>query len=74
MRQFKLRLNLNQCTIRVRSGKLLGVIVSERGIEVDPANKKKQKQKKQKKMQEMPEPKTKTKKRANGQVDIAKGH
>ena len=37
LRQFKLRLNPNKCTFGVRSGKLLGFIVSERGIEVNPA-------------------------------------
>ena len=48
--KFKLRLNPNKCTFGVRSGKLLGFIVSEKGIEVDPA--------KFKAIQEMPEPKT----------------
>jgi len=41
LRQFRLRLNPNKCTFRVRSGQLLRLIVSERGIEVDPAKKKK---------------------------------
>lgn len=50
LRKFRLRLNPNKCTFRVRSGKLLGFLVSERGIEVDPA--------KIKSIQEMPEPKT----------------
>ena len=36
LRKFKLRLNPNKCTFGVRSGKLLGFIVSEKGIEVDP--------------------------------------
>lgn len=36
LRKFKLRLNPNKCTFRVRSGKLLGFIVSQYGIEVDP--------------------------------------
>src|SRR3954462_5075051 len=36
LRKFKLRLNPNKCTFGVRSGKLLGFIVSQRGIEVDP--------------------------------------
>ena len=45
-----LRLNPNKCTFGVRSGKLLGFIVSEKGIEVDPA--------KVKAIQEMPEPRT----------------
>ena len=35
IRQFRLRLNPKKCTFRVTSGKLLGHIVSERGIEVD---------------------------------------
>ena len=48
--KFKLRLNPNKCTFGVRSGKLLGFIVSEKGIEVDPA--------KVKAIQEMPEPRT----------------
>ena len=33
---YKLRLNPKKCTFRVTSGKLLGFIVSQRGIEVDP--------------------------------------
>ena len=43
-------MNPNKCTFGVRSGKLLGFIVSEKGIEVDPA--------KVKAIQEMPAPKT----------------
>ena len=35
IRQFRLRLNRKKCTFRVTSGKLLGYMVSERGIEVD---------------------------------------
>lgn len=35
LRKFRLRLNPNRCTFGVRSGKLLGFIVSQRGIEVD---------------------------------------
>ena len=50
LRKYKLRLNPNKCTFGVCSGKLLGFIVSERGIEVDPA--------KVKAKQEMPAPKT----------------
>ncbi|KAI5390105.1 hypothetical protein KIW84_075434 [Lathyrus oleraceus] len=50
LRKYKLRLNPSKCTFGVRSGKLLGFIVSERGIEVDPA--------KVKALQEMPAPKT----------------
>ena len=36
IRQFKLRLNPKKCTFVVTSWKVLGHIVSERGIEVDP--------------------------------------
>ena len=36
IRQFRLRLNPKKFTFGVTSGKLLGHIVSERGIEVDP--------------------------------------
>ncbi|WRX22815.1 Reverse transcriptase domain - like 10 [Theobroma cacao] len=36
LRKFQLRLNLTKCTFGVTSGRLLGFIVSERGIEVDP--------------------------------------
>ena len=36
IRQFRLRLNPKKCTFGVTSGKLLGHIVSERSIEVDP--------------------------------------
>ena len=50
MRQFLLRLNPNMCTFGVRSDKLLGFIVNEKGVEVDPT--------KVKAIQEMPEPRT----------------
>ena len=36
IKHYKLRLNPKKCTFRVTSGKLLGFIVSQRGIEVDP--------------------------------------
>ena len=36
IRRFRLRLNPNKCTFGVTSKKLLGHIVSEQGIEVDP--------------------------------------
>ncbi|XP_040944206.1 uncharacterized protein [Gossypium hirsutum] len=36
LRKFQLKLNLAKCTFGVRSGKLLGFVVSERGIEIDP--------------------------------------
>ena len=47
---YKVRLNLNKCTFGVRSGKLLGLIVSVKGIQVDPT--------KVKAIQEMPTPRT----------------
>lgn len=34
--EYKLRLNPAKCTFGVRSGKLMGFIVSQQGIEVDP--------------------------------------
>ena len=37
LRKYKLRLNPNKCTFGVRSGKLIGFVVSSKGIEVDPA-------------------------------------
>jgi len=36
LRKYQLRLNPNKCTFGVRSRKLLGFIVSQNGIEVDP--------------------------------------
>ena len=36
LRKYKLRLNPSKCVFGVSSGKLLGYIVSQRGIEVDP--------------------------------------
>jgi len=36
LRKYQLRLNPAKCTFRVKSGKLLGFIVSQKGIEVDP--------------------------------------
>ena len=50
LKKYNLRLNPKKCIFRVTSGKLLGHIVSERGIEVDPN--------KIKAIQEMPVPKT----------------
>ena len=35
--KYRLRLNPNKCVFRSSSGKLLDFIVSQRGIEVDPA-------------------------------------
>ena len=37
LKTYKLRLNPNKCTFGVRSGKLLSFIVSDKGIQVDPA-------------------------------------
>ncbi|PKI36196.1 hypothetical protein CRG98_043413, partial [Punica granatum] len=36
LKKYKLRLNPAKCTLGAKSGKLLGFVVSERGIEVDP--------------------------------------
>ncbi|PKI58690.1 hypothetical protein CRG98_020914 [Punica granatum] len=36
LKEYKLRFNPAKCTFGARSGKLLGFVVSERGIEVDP--------------------------------------
>ena len=48
--KYRLRLNLAKCTFRVKSEKLLGFVVSQKGIEVDPD--------KIKAILEMPEPHT----------------
>jgi ribonuclease HI len=50
IKKYKLRLNPNKCTFGVTAGKLLGHMVSSRGIEVDPT--------KIKAILEMPPPKT----------------
>ena len=50
MKEYKLKLNPNKCTFGVRSGKLLGFVVSSKGIEVDPT--------KVKAIQEIPAPRT----------------
>ncbi|KAK5793149.1 hypothetical protein PVK06_034286 [Gossypium arboreum] len=50
LRKFQLKLNPAKCTFRATSGKLIGFIVSERGIEVDPD--------KIKAIQELPPPRT----------------
>ena len=50
LRKYQLRLNPAKCTFGVKSGKLLGFIVSQKGIEVDPE--------KVKAILEMPEPRT----------------
>lgn len=49
-KQYNLRLNLKKCAFKVTSRKLLGYIVSRRGIKVDPT--------KLKAIQEIPPPKT----------------
>ncbi|RDY06284.1 Retrovirus-related Pol polyprotein from transposon 17.6, partial [Mucuna pruriens] len=36
LHKYKLRLNPAKCTFRVKTGKLLGFVVNENGIEVDP--------------------------------------
>lgn len=36
LRKFKVRLNPTKCTFGVRSGKLMGFILSRKGIEFDP--------------------------------------
>ena len=51
LKKYKLRLNPNKCTFGVCSGKLLGFVVSNKGIEVDPA--------KIKAIQEIPVPRSK---------------
>ena len=50
LKLYKLRLNPNKFTFGVRSSKLLGFVVSDKGIQVDPA--------KVKAIQEMPAPRT----------------
>ena len=51
IKHFRLRLNPKKCTFGVTSGKLLGHIISERGIEVDPE--------KMRAILDMPTPRTK---------------
>ena len=50
LKKYKLRLNPNKCIFWVRSDKLLGFVISGKGIEVDPV--------KVKAIQEMPAPRT----------------
>ena len=50
LRKYQLKLNPAKCSFGVKTGKLLGFVVSSRGIEVDPD--------KAKAIQEMPAPKT----------------
>ncbi len=56
LRQYKLKFNPAKCVFAVTSGKLLGYIVSRRGIEVDPS--------KAKAIMGMPPPKTEKEVRA----------
>jgi len=51
LRKYQLKLNPAKCTFGVKSGKLLGLVVSQKGIEVDPD--------KVKAILDMPEPRTK---------------
>ena len=37
IKEYRLRLNPQKCTFRVTTGKLLGFLVSDRGIEVGPS-------------------------------------
>ncbi|KAG8488615.1 hypothetical protein CXB51_016573 [Gossypium anomalum] len=50
LRKFQLKLNPAKCTFGARSGKLLGFVVSEKGIEIDPD--------KVRVIQELPPPRT----------------
>ena len=50
IKEYRLRLNPQKCTFGVTTGKLLGFLVSDRGIEVDPS--------KIKTILEMPPPKS----------------
>ena len=36
LKKFQLKLNLAKCTFGATSGKLLGFVVSKKGIEIDP--------------------------------------
>jgi len=36
LHKYRLRLNIAKCTFRIKSKKLLGFVVSQKGIEVDP--------------------------------------
>jgi hypothetical protein len=51
LRKYNLRLNPTRCSFRVKSGKLLEFVMSDKGIKVDPN--------KVKAIQSMPPPKTK---------------
>ncbi|KAG8501630.1 hypothetical protein CXB51_004048 [Gossypium anomalum] len=60
LRKFQLKLNPTKCTFGARSGKLLGFVVSEKGIEVDPD--------KVKAIQELPPPRTQREKVVKGRA------
>ena len=51
IREYSLRLNPQKCTFSITTGKMLGFLITQRGIEVDPS--------KIKAILEMPPPKTK---------------
>ncbi|KAG8475167.1 hypothetical protein CXB51_031741 [Gossypium anomalum] len=61
LRKFQLKLNPAKCTFGARSGKLLGFVVSEKGIEIDPD--------KVRAIQELPPPSTQKKKHNPGVWD-----
>ncbi|XP_052483032.1 uncharacterized protein LOC105795690 [Gossypium raimondii] len=65
LRKFQLKLNSAKCTFRVRSGKLLEFVVSERGIEIDPD--------KVRVIQELPPPRTQKEVRVYVNQKAAKG-
>ena len=50
LRKFQLKLNLAKCTFGATSGKLLGFVVSKKGIEIDPE--------KVRAIQDLPHPRT----------------
>ncbi|KAA3469381.1 protein NYNRIN-like [Gossypium australe] len=61
LRKFQLKLNPAKCTFGTRSRKLLGFVVSEKGIEIDPDN--------ARAIQELPPPRLKKKKHDPGVWD-----
>ncbi|KAG8503936.1 hypothetical protein CXB51_002220 [Gossypium anomalum] len=61
LRKFQLKLNPAKCTFGARSGKLLGFVVSEKGIEVDSDN--------VRAIRELPPPRTQKKKHNQGTWD-----
>ena len=56
LRKFELKLNPAKCTFGVTSGKLLGFVVSKKGIEIDPD--------KVRTIQDLPPPRTQKKVRS----------